>query len=65
MSRIHEALKKAAEQRTPVVAETTEASILDVTPEIREQRQAVIVEETKPKAIKIQAQKPAIETKKS
>lgn len=50
MSRIHEALKKAAEQRAPVAAETPEASILDVASEVREHRQTVIVEETKPQA---------------
>jgi protein-tyrosine kinase len=50
MSRIHEALKKAAEQRAPVAPQKLEASILDVVPEVAVETHAPIVDGIKHKA---------------
>ena len=47
MSRIHEALKKAAEQRAPAATDTPAPSILDVVPQVPVQRPAAILEDVK------------------
>jgi protein-tyrosine kinase len=47
MSRIHEALKKAAEQRAPLTSRLAEASILEAPPE-QVQKLSTIVEEASP-----------------